>query len=221
LFEERASIKSPPKATVARRAKSYSDFYNVARAQLLKDSRNIKVKDKEVTIREVYKRKRFQFENIYDAHEDELLDASQEEFRYGPESWYFGGLFAHTWLPRIYKDQLALSRRHLDGLLQDTTSALDLLANLSGSFKSVEAQTTAFQAQCEGLLEEQKHIKNSFEEVGTGLQYYAYLEPITRRLNAPGVSSVIGDDGFVEMLTNLDACIEFMIKHVSKVLLLT
>lgn len=106
-------------------------------------------------------------------------------------------------------------------MLQDTTSALDLLANLSGSFKSVEAQTTAFQAQCEGLLKEQKHIKHLSEEVRTGLQYYAYLEPITRRLNAPGASSVIGDDGFVEMLTNLDACIEFMIKHVSQALFLT
>lgn len=105
-------------------------------------------------------------------------------------------------------------------MLQDTISALDLLANLSGSFKSVEAQTTAFQAQCEDLLGEQKHIKYLSEEVGTGLQYYAYLEPVTRRLNAPGASSVIGDDGFVEMLTNLDACIEFMIKHVSQALLL-
>jgi len=63
---------------------------------------------------------------------------------------------------------------------------------------------------------EQKQIRTLSAEVGTGLQYYAYLEPITRRLNAPGASSVIGDDGFVEMLTNLDACIEFMIKHVSK-----
>jgi hypothetical protein len=105
-------------------------------------------------------------------------------------------------------------------LLQDTTLALDLLASLSGSFKSVEAQTTAFQAQCEDLLGEQKRIKHLSEEVGTGLQYYAYLEPITRRLNAPGASSVIGDDGFVEMLINLDACIEFMIKHVSQALLL-
>jgi len=86
LFEELTSIKSPPKATVARRAKSYSDFYRVARAQLLKDSRDIKVEDKEAANREVYKRKGFQFENIYDAHEDELLDASQEEFRYAPES---------------------------------------------------------------------------------------------------------------------------------------
>lgn len=85
LFEETISIKSPPKATVARRAKSYSDFYRVARAQLLKDSRSIGVKDKEAATREVYKKGGFQFENVYDAHEAELLDASQEEFRYAPQ----------------------------------------------------------------------------------------------------------------------------------------
>lgn len=110
---------------------------------------------------------------------------------------------------------MALSERHLDGLLQDTTMALDLLANLSESFKSVELQTTAFQGQCEDLLEEQKRLKTLSDEVGVHLKYYSYLEPITRRLNAPGASSMIGDDGFVEILSNLDSCILFMIKHVS------
>jgi hypothetical protein len=114
----------------------------------------------------------------------------------------------------MYRDQLALSERHLDGLLEDTTSALDLLAVLSASFQSVDVQTTAFQAQCEDLLTEQQRLKALGEEVGLGLQYYSYLEPITRRLNAPGASRVIGDDSFVEMLTNLDACIAYMTEHV-------
>jgi hypothetical protein len=115
---------------------------------------------------------------------------------------------------RLYRDQLALSERHLDNLLDDTSLALDLLAGLSDSFKSVEAQTTAFQAQCEGLLVEQKRLKLLSDEVEADLKCYAYLEPITRRLNAPGASSILGDDGFFEILTNLDSCIEFMIEHV-------
>ena len=97
----------------------------------------------------------------------------------------------------------------------DTSSALDLLASLSGSFKSVETQTLSFRAQCQDVLAEQKRLNQLSEEVGTGLKYYAYLEPVTRRLNAPGASSVIGDDGFVEILTNLDACIKYLIVHVS------
>lgn len=109
---------------------------------------------------------------------------------------------------------MALTERHLDNLLEDTTSALDLLAVLSDAFKSVESQASAFQSQCEDLLDEQKRLRTLGEEVGIGLQYYGYLEPITRRLNAPGASRAIGDDSFVEMLSNLEACIDYMAEHV-------
>lgn len=105
----------------------------------------------------------------------------------------------------------------MDNLLDDTTSALDLLASLSNSFKAVESQTTAFQAQCEDLLAEQKRLRNLADEVGIDLQYYGYLEPLTRRLNAPGSGRLIKNDDFVEMLTNLNACIDFMDQHVSYV----
>lgn len=108
-----------------------------------------------------------------------------------------------------------MSERHLDNLLADTTSSLDLLATLSESFKAVEAQTTAFQAQCEDLLEEQKRLRNLADDVGTDLQYYSYMEPLTRRLNAPGTGRLIQNGDFLEMLTNLNVCIEFMDEHVS------
>lgn len=91
---------------------------------------------------------------------------------------------------------------------------MDTLATLSESFKNVEAQTTAFQAQCEDLLEEQKRIRELADEVGTDLQYYAYLEPLTRRLNAPGAGRLVKNGDFLEMLENLNSCIEFMDQHV-------
>lgn len=107
-----------------------------------------------------------------------------------------------------------MSERHLDTLLSDTASALDLLASLSESFRKVESETTAFQAQCEDLLAEQKRLRDLADEVGTDLQYYAYLEPLTRRLNAPGAGRVVRSDDFLDMLMNLNACIEFMDQHV-------
>ena len=119
----------------------------------------------------------------------------------------------------MYRDQLELSERHLDSLLHDTTAALDLLATLSESFKIVESQTTAFQAQCEDLLAEQKRLRNLADEVGTNLQYYAYLEPLTRRLNAPGAGRLVRNDDFLDMLINLNTCISFMDQHVSMTLL--
>lgn len=109
---------------------------------------------------------------------------------------------------------MALSERHLDSLLDDTSSALDVLVTLSESFKKVETQTTAFQAQCEDLLAEQKRLGELVLEVGTDLQYYAYLEPLTRRLNAPGASKLIRSDDFLDILTNLNICVEFMDLHV-------
>jgi hypothetical protein len=107
-----------------------------------------------------------------------------------------------------------LSERHLNTLLNDTASALDLLANLSESFRKVESETTAFQAQCEDLLSEQKRLRDLADEVGTDLQYYAYLEPLTRRLNAPGAGRVVRSDDFLDMLLNLNACVDFMDQHV-------
>lgn len=92
---------------------------------------------------------------------------------------------------------------------------MDLLATLSESFKAVESETTAFQSQCEDLLAEQKRLRDLADEVGTDLQYYAYLEPLTRRLNAPGASRLIRSDDFLDMLVNLNTCIDFMDQHVS------
>jgi hypothetical protein len=110
---------------------------------------------------------------------------------------------------------LELSERHLDGILNNTISALNILATLSESFKAVESQTTAFQAQCEDLLAEQSRLRSLADEVGTDLQYYGYLEPLTRRLNAPVTGRLVRSDDFLDMLANLNTCIYFMDQHVS------
>ena len=104
---------------------------------------------------------------------------------------------------------------HLDCLLSDTTSTLDHLASLANSFKEVEAQTTIFQKQCEGLLGEQKRITGLADELEHNLKYYNYLEPVTRRLNAPGAGNFVRSKEFSEMLARLDECLEYMALHVS------
>lgn len=192
LFEDASALKSPPKATLAKRAKSYSNFYEAAIHYLGKSS---EIKH-ELDVFEATEPIEIEacFEKTFQACEEELLDASQQEYR-------------------LYKDQLTLSERHLDSLLDDTSSALDLLASLSESFKLVESQTTAFQAQCEDLLAEQKQLRDLANEIGTDLQYYAYLEPLTRRLNTPGSGRLVQNDDFLDMLRNLNTCIDFMDQH--------
>ncbi|CZR57537.1 related to conserved oligomeric Golgi complex component 3 [Phialocephala subalpina] len=192
IYEDATGIKNPPQATLSRRAKSYSDFYDVAMSFLSKDAQTKAPPD----VLEVSEEK-LDAVNLtawYEDVDDELLDESQEEYQ-------------------LYRDQLALSERHLNTLLKDTTDALDLLASLSQSFKAVESETTAFQAQCEDLLAEQQRLRSLADEVGTDLQYYAYLEPLTRRLNTPGAGRLVRSDDFLNMLMNLNTCIDFMDQH--------
>ncbi|KOS17444.1 Conserved oligomeric Golgi complex subunit 3 [Escovopsis weberi] len=131
---------------------------------------------------------------LSESHDDQLLEESQREYL-------------------LYRDQLKLTERHLDGLIHDASEALRLLTTLSTSFQSVDAQTASFQEQCEGLVVEQKRLEKLADEVGTDLHYYAFLETATRRLNAPGASRLVDDDDFGDMIANIDSCIAFMIDH--------
>jgi hypothetical protein len=80
----------PPEATLARRAKSYSDFYQVAMDYLNKEARKEKPKD----VLEIFENKvkgiplRLRFEDL----EDDFLDASQEEYQYVPGLYHVAGI---------------------------------------------------------------------------------------------------------------------------------
>lgn len=116
--------------------------------------------------------------------------------------------------PRLYHDQLRLSRQHLDSLLEDTSTNLKLFSTVTSAFQAVDAQTSSFQARCENLLSEQTRLSLLAEGITENLQYYNYLEPITRRLNAPGARQLVLGDDFPETLYNLDRCLEYMETHV-------
>ncbi|KAI0007294.1 Sec34-like family protein [Xylariaceae sp. FL0662B] len=198
LLEEPETPIGPPEPTLTRRAKSYSDFYHVVRAQLAKDKKRRKktrernldalmVEKPEVAVR---RRKSPQLE----CPDDELLEASQHEYL-------------------LYRDQLKMTERHLDRLITDANSALGLLTSLADSFRAVDARTSMFKAQCDDLLSEERRLQKLADEVGTDLHYYEYLDGVTRRLNAPGASRLVNHEDFGEILVNLDACIAFMVKH--------
>jgi hypothetical protein len=81
LFEEPPAPKGPPEATVARRAKSYTDFYHVVRAQLTKDTKKMRHEYRGTVTSVLDVRGGLDFEDQYEALEDDLLDAGQEEFQ--------------------------------------------------------------------------------------------------------------------------------------------
>jgi hypothetical protein len=79
IFEEESGIKGPPKATLARRAKSYSDFYEAAIGYFGKEAGKEKPKD----VLEVFENgeSEMSFGGRYEEYENDLLDASNEEYQ--------------------------------------------------------------------------------------------------------------------------------------------
>lgn len=52
------------------------------------------------------------------------------------------------------------------------------------------------------------------DDIKRNLNFYDYLEPATRRLNAPGAGSFVRSKEFSEMLSRLDECLDYMAAHV-------
>ena len=73
----------------------------------------------------------------------------------------------------------------------------------------------AFQSQCEDLLKQQQKIEGLADDLDHNLKYYNYLEPATRRLNAPGAGSFVRSKEFSEMLSRIDECLDYFSAHVS------
>ena len=80
VFDQIPLLNGPAEATLARRAKSYSDFYDAATSFLEKQPKTAKVKDRleAFLIKSKPRTRHVQF----DIFEDRLLHASHEEFRY-------------------------------------------------------------------------------------------------------------------------------------------
>lgn len=95
----------------------------------------------------------------------------------------------------------------------DTANTLDILSSLTRSFQAVEEQTLAFQKQCEGYLKAQARGSALADDIHNNLRYYDFLEPASRRLNAPGAGNTVRSKEFSDMLAHLDECLDYMQTH--------
>lgn len=149
---------------------------------------------------------------------DELREASYDKYQCVPSPH-------HVWIAANIKalrrcrsclNELQLSKSHLDSLLHDTSNTLELLSTLSNSFQTVEEHTSVFMQQCEGLLSAQKKSSVLADDIQDNLQYYDFLDPVSRRLNAPGAGNSVRTKEFSDMLRNIDECLDYMHAHVSE-----
>jgi len=79
---ESIAQKSPPAATLARRAKSYSDFYDAASAYLEKERKQEKKRGNALHGRGGGLRTESEFAAWYDGVKTQLEGASHEEYKY-------------------------------------------------------------------------------------------------------------------------------------------
>ncbi|KAI6853943.1 Sec34-domain-containing protein [Hortaea werneckii] len=191
--EEDNAWAGPPPASVARRAQSYSDFYDVVTSYKRKEQEGRRRKNSlgNHSSHVSQQAPQLDFDAELDAAEDRLLEESNAEYQ-------------------SYYERLQLSSSHLGSLLGSTKDTLGILSELSTSFRTVEAQTDAFRQQCESLISEQRKLTALADAVEENTRYYTYLEPMTRRLNAPGAANLVKGGDFAEMLSNLDNCLAYM-----------
>lgn len=193
--EDENAWNGPPRAALARRAQSYSDFYNVASIRDPEEHGLMRQSSLDVFgLVDENTEPELAFDSQCAGLEDDLLRSNQEQYR-------------------EHHERLRMSSSHLSALVMSTSSALDILASLSDSFRSVQTQTNIFRQQCESLLAEQRRLTKVADAIEENSRYYAYLEPITRRLNAPGATNLVKGSDFPEMLSNLDNCLEYMELH--------
>ncbi|KAF2716190.1 Sec34-domain-containing protein [Polychaeton citri CBS 116435] len=195
---EKGSWNGPPNPTLARRAQSYSDFYDAVTRYSKKQGGGRRLSRKN-SLQSIHHSKgeqgtELEFDSDFVDLECDLLQDSHATYT-------------------SYAEQLQLSHFHLDSLLVSTNDTLRTLSALSASFQSVDVQTETFRKQCESLITEQRRIQHLSDALSENAAYYTYLEPVTRRLNAPGAAHLVKGRDFPEMLSNLDNCLEYMEGH--------
>ncbi|KAI9781028.1 MAG: Golgi transport complex subunit 3 [Peltula sp. TS41687] len=183
----------PPTATVTRRAKSYSDFYVAARSQLRREAAE-PGKIPLLTTGVAAVKTEVEFREWLGKLEEELLEATHGDYM-------------------IYHEQLIASQSHIDTMLENVSETITLLTSITESFESVQEQTSTFQDRSQDVLTEEQHTSRLADDINENLRFYDYLDPISRKLNAPGAGQLVREKEFAETLLNLDRCLKYMEAH--------
>mmetsp|Transcript_2691 Transcript_2691/g.4019 ORF Transcript_2691/g.4019 Transcript_2691/m.4019 type:complete len:547 (-) Transcript_2691:771-2411(-) len=104
--------------------------------------------------------------------------------------------------------------------------AMKLLESIGNSQKTVNDKTSSLHSTCEKLLAEQQSLQARADLLGRPLQYFAFLEEISRQLgmsisNFSDSENFVenqqpirpGSSEFVEALERIGKCVEYLEKH--------
>ncbi|KAG9349308.1 hypothetical protein JZ751_027751 [Albula glossodonta] len=112
---------------------------------------------------------------------------------------------------RKTREHLCGYQEQCDAILNDVNTALQHLDSLQKQYHFVSTKTGTLHEACEQLLKEQSELVDLAESIQQKLSYFNELENINTKLNSPTLS--VNSDGFIPMLSKLDACIEYVSSH--------
>ncbi|GAA5905384.1 Golgi transport complex subunit COG3 [Sporobolomyces salmoneus] len=113
---------------------------------------------------------------------------------------------------QVYREHLESLSSHLqlcDSILSNLDESRGLISEMEANYLFVEENSRALQMACETMLDEQKHLLEVTEAIGTRLEYFRELEKATKTLNLPGEELVLKED-FLNMIDRLDVCLDYL-----------
>jgi hypothetical protein len=111
-----------------------------------------------------------------------------------------------------YHSHLSTLSQHIStttSLLENLDESRALLSELHANEQYVAENSSALQAACETMLDEQKHLLEVAEALTARLEYFRELERAVRLLNEPGEEVVLRPE-FLEALDRVGVCLEYL-----------
>ncbi|KAI8837557.1 Sec34-like family-domain-containing protein [Chytridium lagenaria] len=99
-----------------------------------------------------------------------------------------------------------------DSIMGEIETTEKLLGLQTKSYDFVSSRTSSLKEACESLLEEQEALGKLADEIRERLKVFDLLEPAVKMLSAGG-DGVCLQEGFPEMLSNLDGALDFVSEH--------
>lgn len=97
-------------------------------------------------------------------------------------------------------------------MLDQSSVVLKFITKLDAGFSSVQKETQSLQETCNNLVQEQKNLSQTYENIDKNLEIFNNLEVVTKALNAPG-SNLVVKDSFPGLLDKLDEGLVYVEKH--------
>lgn len=110
-----------------------------------------------------------------------------------------------------YSSHLKLYCKQCEQMLNQLSTALDALEDMTDKHQFVSLKTQSLHDACEKLVEEQNELTHIAEGISNRLAYFSELEQLGQKLNSSSMS--LSTETFPVLLARLDECIAFIECH--------